>query len=298
MFSIIIPLYNKENYIKRALISVLKQTFNEFEVIIVNDGSTDSSMEIIKDIKDDRIKIFSQENRGVSSARNAGINNAVFQYVAFLDADDTWHPSFLMSIKYLIETFPEAGAYYSNYKIVHKTTEENNLKEQRYENILVNDYFEFALTRKYISSSSIVVKKDVFETIGKFPEEYTRGEDLYLWTKLGLKHKIAYTSKIGAFYYRNIPNSLTKRKFNLEDSFSNSAEEFYVKYKNIATNNDSFEKYMLNIFSSKAKYLIVMNRNREARIFLRKYLKSINKKVIIYYILSFMPNKVTRILTK
>ncbi|QYS90674.1 glycosyltransferase family 2 protein [Flavobacterium covae] len=90
LFSVIIPLYNKENYIYNTLISVINQTYTYFEIIIVNDGSTDKSLEIVKNINDSRIKIFEQNNKGVSSARNLGIKNATGSLIAFLDADDLW----------------------------------------------------------------------------------------------------------------------------------------------------------------------------------------------------------------
>ncbi|QYS89019.1 glycosyltransferase family 2 protein [Flavobacterium davisii] len=89
-FSVIIPLYNKENYIYNTLTSVIDQSYSNFEIIIVNDGSTDKSLEIIQNINDSRIRIFNQQNKGVSSARNLGIKNAKGTLIAFLDADDLW----------------------------------------------------------------------------------------------------------------------------------------------------------------------------------------------------------------
>ena len=89
-FSIVIPLYNKENYIGHTLKSVLNQAFQDFEIIIVNDGSTDKSLEKVNSIKDARVQLFSIENRGVSYARNYGIEKALASLIIFLDADDTW----------------------------------------------------------------------------------------------------------------------------------------------------------------------------------------------------------------
>ena len=89
-FSVIIPLYNKESFIEKTLECVLNQTFKDFEIIIVNDGSTDASLEKIKKFTDNRIKIFQQENQGVSVARNKGMEMAEGEYFCFLDADDEW----------------------------------------------------------------------------------------------------------------------------------------------------------------------------------------------------------------
>lgn len=301
MFSVIIPLYNKENYIKRALTSVLNQTYSGFEVIIVNDGSTDRSLEILESIKDNRIRIISQKNCGVSSARNMGIDHARNQFIAFLDADDTWHPEFLEIINELIRSNPEAGVYYSNYKLIKEKKDEvsysvKNLKNQ---NILIEDYFDFVVKNKTICASSVVIKKEVFKVIGKFPVKLKRGEDLYLWTKIALKYKVAYTNFVGAFYYRDVPESLTRKKFNIEYSFSNIAEEFYLENKEQAINHNSFREYMIQIIISKSMYLIKQNNKEEARLLLKRYsdTKFYKKKVIILYILSYFPKSIINILT-
>ena len=97
-FSVIVPLYNKENFVENTLKSVLNQNFTDFEVIIVNDGSIDKSEEKVKGFNDDRIKYFYQENQGASSARNFGIEKANSNYIAFIDADDYWFPNFLQEM--------------------------------------------------------------------------------------------------------------------------------------------------------------------------------------------------------
>ena len=99
MFSVIIPLYNKSHTIERALKSVLNQTYKNFEAIIVDDGSTDNGIEIVnKYTSDARIKILKQKNQGVSIARNEGVKNSLYQYIAFLDADDEWEKDYLETV--------------------------------------------------------------------------------------------------------------------------------------------------------------------------------------------------------
>lgn len=93
MFSVIIPLYNKESQIKKTLESVLNQTFKDFEIVIVNDGSIDKSIEVVESFDDNRIRIINQNNSGVSQARNRGIIEANRKWIAFLDADDLWKPN-------------------------------------------------------------------------------------------------------------------------------------------------------------------------------------------------------------
>jgi glycosyltransferase involved in cell wall biosynthesis len=112
MFSVVIPLYNKAQTIRGTLNSLMQQEFSDFEIIVVNDGSTDNSLEVVREMHANReIRVVSQENRGVSAARNYGIALARFEYIALLDADDEWEPGFLLQIKTAIEKFPDAGFY-------------------------------------------------------------------------------------------------------------------------------------------------------------------------------------------
>jgi len=114
-FSIVIPLYNKANHIKNTLQSVLDQTFTSFEIIIINDGSTDNSLGVVKAFINERILVFSIENKGVSYARNFGVAKATTELIVFLDADDTWKPHHLEDLKELHEEFPNCGMYAKAY---------------------------------------------------------------------------------------------------------------------------------------------------------------------------------------
>lgn len=116
-FSIIIPLYNKEKYIQRAVDSVLNQTYQNFELIIVDDGSTDGSLSAIKNYTGNpKIRIISQNNKGACSARNTGINSAMYKYIIFLDADDAWMENFLKEICNLINQYPDCGIYATSFQ--------------------------------------------------------------------------------------------------------------------------------------------------------------------------------------
>lgn len=119
--SVVIPLYNKEQYIERTIISILSQTFQDFEIIIVDDGSTDGSVERAETWADDRIKVLKMEHKGASAARNKGILAATAELITFIDADDEWKPGFLEKIIYLKDKYPECGAYATSYEIVLPT---------------------------------------------------------------------------------------------------------------------------------------------------------------------------------
>ena len=122
-FSVIIPLYNKAPYVAKAIGSVLAQTFTDYELIIVNDGSKDDSSTIAAQAIEghDNCRLFSQENAGVAVARNNGVAASQGEYLCFLDADDWWEPSFLEEMLRLIAEFPDAGIYGTNYTIVNET---------------------------------------------------------------------------------------------------------------------------------------------------------------------------------
>ena len=117
-FSIVIPLYNKERYIKRAINSVLAQTYGHFEIVVIDDGSVDRSVDVVNDLKDARIRLLKQAHHGVSKARNKGIAEARYDLLAFLDADDWWRPQFLATINDLVSLYPQAGAYVTSYDMV------------------------------------------------------------------------------------------------------------------------------------------------------------------------------------
>ena len=116
MISVVIPLYNKEGQIAHTLQSVFTQTFQNFEIVIVDDGSTDNSVEEVEKFDDSRIRLIHQTNAGVSAARNRGIEEASGELIAFLDADDVWMPEYLATQYGLYQKYPECSVYACNYE--------------------------------------------------------------------------------------------------------------------------------------------------------------------------------------
>lgn len=291
-FSVIIPLYNKEKHIKRAITSILNQTYQNFEIIVVDDGSTDSSVEKVKELSDLRIKLIKQKNQGVSSARNTGINNANFDYLGFLDADDSWESDFLESISRLIQNNPNAGAYATSYEIISSdgrvVSPKFNIDINIGETVVV-DYFKSALKYPIISASSVVVPKHVFDKIGIFSPELTRGEDLDMWCRIGLNYNVVFLNKVCATYFQNAENRSVARKGILAESFANNAEEILRKEQNAGNNSLYFEEYMIKIIISKAIYMINKNKHKNARKVLYKYrrTKYNKRRWIKTYLLSF-----------
>lgn len=201
-FSVVIPLYNKEKYVRRAVNSVLLQRYRDFELIVVDDGSTDNSIETLAEVRDS-LTIVKQDNSGESAARNAGVRHAGNPYIAFLDADDEWHPEFLESIVTLIRMFPHCRVYCTNYiKRLHGVDSiAVQTPDPRPRQI---DYFEIARHGSNpSSSSSTCVRASVFESLGGFPVGVKLYPDLYFWTKVALEYDFAFDPTPRATYHRD-----------------------------------------------------------------------------------------------
>lgn len=207
MFSVIIPLYNKAPYVAKAIESVLGQTYRDFEVIVIDDGSTDQSLEVAKTFENKSITIVSQSNSGVSTARNNGVKLAKYPYICFLDADDWWHPTFLEEMKRLITDFPDAGIYGSGYYIV-KNGQERIAPigvPQGFEQGII-DYCEvYAKTLCMpLTSISVVIPKHIFDEEKGFKSQLKFGEDFDLWIRIALKHKVILVNKPLAYYNQDV----------------------------------------------------------------------------------------------
>lgn len=211
-FAVVIPLYNKARHIKRALDSVLAQTFKDFEVIVVNDGSTDRSEKVVERCTDQRIRLVNQANAGAAAARNRGIAEARADLIAFLDADDEWLPEHLAAISRLAKKYPECGAYCTNHKTVGT---DGRLGPSTFTYLpgsssdgVLHDYFKHVLTGFPLNSTKVAIPKKVFAECGLFPEGEQDGEDLDMWCRIALKYPIAYSTEVGAIYHRDSDNRI------------------------------------------------------------------------------------------
>lgn len=205
MISVIIPLYNKERQIACCLNSILNQSFTDFEIIVIDDGSTDTSVDVVKGFNDERIRVVSQSNSGVSAARNRGIKEAHGQYVAFIDADDEWYAHYLEEQINLINEYADCGIFATNYEFVMPSgkKEATILKKLPFdsEHGILDNYFECAsYSHPPLWTSAIVVRKTLIEDIGGFPVGIRSGEDLLTWARLAEKKRIAFSKKVSAIY--------------------------------------------------------------------------------------------------
>lgn len=214
-FSVVIPLYNKAATIVRSINSVLQQALAAHEIIVIDNGSTDDGASLVNGIKDVRIRLVQQENKGVSAARNVGIAAATGTHIALLDADDAWAPGFLAAMHALILLYPEAGWYASGYTF--RYTEADKAPVHRglegFRAGLLPDYFDVVRQGDMVATaSSVVLPVSVLESVGNFAEGERIGEDQDLWARIALKYPVAFDPTILAFYYQDAPDMATKAK--------------------------------------------------------------------------------------
>lgn len=209
MISVIIPLYNKEKSIASTLESVLAQTYTDYEIIVVDDGSTDNSLKVVQElisrlkIEDWRLKIVSKANGGVCSARNRGIQEAHGEYVALLDGDDILDKEYLAEQVKMIQDFPEAAMWGINFaetnngKLVRKL--ETKLPEG-YRGY-VDHYFEMpGRISDLFCSSSVVIRREVFDKVGMFDERIRYAEDSDMWFRIIATYRVAFYDRYMVYY--------------------------------------------------------------------------------------------------
>lgn len=204
MITVVIPLYNKENTIVSALESVLAQTYKDFEVVVVDDGSTDGGAAVVERYSDSRIRLVCQENAGVSAARNKGIEVAKGEYVAFLDADDEWMPEFLAEIVALKQEFPECKAQATSY-VQCQNGEKKNIILNKLpfsgERGVLTNYFEVAThSNPPVCSICVCIERTLLQSLGGFPIGIKSGEDLLTWARIATRTHWAYSLKPYAIF--------------------------------------------------------------------------------------------------
>lgn len=209
--SVVIPLYNKERSILRTINSVLNQSEQNFELIIINDGSTDQSSAIVATISDNqKIRLINQGNAGASAARNRGIKEAQSTLISFLDADDEWHPDFLKTILELKSEFPDGNVFGTRYSIRRVMGDDISPNMAAFfeseSRGLIENYLELIHDILPFNNSSFAVTKKAIEDIGGFPVGVNYGEDVDTWIRLSLKYKMVYVNKSLAVYHHDAEN--------------------------------------------------------------------------------------------
>ncbi|MGH2666370.1 glycosyltransferase family 2 protein [Flavobacterium sp.] len=242
--SVIIPLYNKENYIGHTIQSILDQELEDYEIIIVDDCSTDSSFSIASTYKSDTIRLVQHpQNKGLSAARNTGIRASQSNYVTFLDADDVWKPFFLTEISNLISTFPEAGIYGTNYEEVYQsglklTIRKNAVQLTNNQTAIIPDFYSANIQQPIYCFSSVAFKKEVFDTVGYFDEIINFGEDIDFNIRVNFNYLLAYSNRICASYTVFSENQITN------STISGKIITDFDKYEHYKETRPEVKKYL------------------------------------------------------
>lgn len=268
-FSVVIPLYNKRNSLRDCIESVLNQSYNDFELLIVDDGSTDGSVDIVKEYNDKRIRLIEKENGGVGSARNMGISSAKNTWIAFLDGDDLWAENHLETIVRLAKEEPLAMVFstsFEKFSSSESVNEKFKSLKRDFNHYIVKDLFEYWLNKKsVICSSSAVVHISCFARCGYFRQDLVRGEDTDLWIRLFKNFTFAKTDVVTALYRVDSADGNASKKIN-------SIKKFEVYYFKPQWFNWSFEsRYYFHVIWGHFKMFVARKEWKNLLLLISKY---------------------------
>jgi hypothetical protein len=292
--SVVIPLYQKAETIERAVRSILAQTHQDFEIVVVDDGSTDGGGATVRALGDPRVRLVEQQNRGVSAARNTGIERARAELLAFLDADDEWDPEFLETVFTLRRAYPAASVYATGYRIGrggHVRACIVRGLPRGFEAGVLPDYFAIAArSDPPLWSSAIAMTREAIEGIGGFPEGITSGEDLLTWARLAARHEIAYARSPRALFHA--PALESSRVPQTPDmvgaALRELAQDARARSKGIA-------KYIGHWHAMRAAGFLQLGRRKEAFAELRVSARyAVSAKTVPLFALALLPRRLAR----
>ncbi|WNM18748.1 glycosyltransferase family 2 protein [Flavobacterium capsici] len=253
-FSIIVPVFNKEKFVSKTIESILQQSFQEYEIIIINDGSTDESEKKINQFKDKRIRYYKTENQGVAKSRNFGISLSTADYICFLDADDYWFPNFLERFHFYSNQFKTEKVFACAIEIETKS----KILPAFYSVKIIKEFeivnfFKASKKESILWTSSVCIHKDVFDKIGVFDENLKISEDIDLWIRIGINYKILFINSILARYVYDDNSVSRNMNYIFEDYFFEKHTANEQKLPELKSYQD------LNRFSSIIKYKVCGN---------------------------------------
>ena len=297
-FTVVIPVHNKEPHIQRSIESVLSQSYTYFELIVIDDASTDNSYDEITKFNDNRITVYKREVPGPGgyAARNMGIKKASHQWICFLDADDEWTPEHLERYNSIINKFSDAGVLSSGWKVV----DNNDLYCDRYyvnhwnspaHKLNFEEYLKAEVSRQRLICTIVAcIRKDILVEVGGFPEnESKRGGDIDTWLRcIERSGSIIWSNHIGAIYHRDSINMVSKNILTEPGKELDTVKELIRKY--------SHDRKII-------KYLKIYNNQRITSLWMQNikihgyvgnikrgiYLSVINIKVIVLLLISLWP---------
>lgn len=245
--SVIIPTFNYAHYIKEAIKSVISQTYTDFEIIVIDDGSTDDTKEVLQAyIRTNVIKYIYQKNKGLAAARNTGISSSTGRFITFLDSDDLFTKDKLQLLRTALVSHPDAGMAYGNHilwvraKLYKKPKFSPGTAPSGW---ILPQLFRNAL----MSVPSVMVRRECFERIGLFNESLTTTEDWEMWMRIAAEYKVVYVDKIIA-YVRVHPDSMSRDFIKMGENKMHIQKSIYFKYQTLLLNTFS-QDYIDGIFA-------------------------------------------------
>ena len=226
--SVIVPAYNSESTILATITSVQNQTFSDWEIIAIDDGSTDGTLQVLEQIQDEKIKIYSYDNGGVSFARNKGINHATGEFISFLDADDLWSPDKLELQLKALQNNPAAGVVYSLVVSGLEESEDSFTFVEGNKSIYQGNVYCQLLLENFIScGSNILVRREAIKSIGFFDSQVDSSEDWDYCLRLATKWSFVCVAK-QQIIHRKTPNSASTKAAKIEKTGLLTLEKAFV----------------------------------------------------------------------
>ncbi|MCT7955975.1 glycosyltransferase family 2 protein [Laspinema palackyanum] len=244
--SVIIPAYNAEKFIKGTIISVLNQTFRDLELIVINDGSTDGTLEVVSSFDDARVQVFSYPNSGPQKSRNRGIDKARGEYLSFLDADDLWTPDKLERQLQALQDNPDAAVAYSWTDFINESGERLpggqhfKFTKDVYERLLLGDFIG--------SGSNPLIRREALLSVGPFDESLVGGQDWEMWLRLAAQYQFVVVPSSQVFY-RQSANSWSSYLKRQEQGYNQVIE------KCLANAPEKIKKLRPKIIGNRYKFL-------------------------------------------
>lgn len=271
---------------EKAINSVLSQTYREFELIVVNDGSTDNSLEVVRNLQLStfNFQLLNQENLGVSIARNNGVKAAKYDYIAFLDADDWWESTYLEEMNQLIEEFPQAGIYGSGYFLIKNGNKRVALVgvEEDFKKGEINYWRTYSNTLCMpLWTGATIIRKTIFESEHGFKPSLKLGEDFDLWIRVVQKYPVVILNKPLSNYNQDV--ELVHRAIG-EKLYEPHEHMLFTDYEALQSNPEfRFLYERLAVYGLLPYYLAGKNRKEVTRILSGIHWKNHAFKYKLYY---------------
>jgi glycosyltransferase involved in cell wall biosynthesis len=296
--SVIIPTYQCATYVSLAVKSVLTQTYRDFDVIVVNDGSTDNTLQVLAEFNE-KIQVITQANGGSSAARNTGIRATSSEYIAFLDADDFWLPHKLEQQMPLFEEDPKVGLVFGDILLA---TSKGVLKDTNFKlmppskGMVFHDLFK----GNFIPATSVVIRRCCIDEVGFFDEGVLGPEDYDLWLRISQAWNVAYVNEPVAIY-RISPGQLSANNYRMMQQLIRVKSRIFNNYPDLSTMDPkTLEICYYNLYIRAAKLALMEKQPGKCRSILEDY-RSLKRPTYRYWLLffaSWLPLGIGQIVTK